>query len=150
MNDCYRPTPVYERNYLNDWKWFRSSRSGNRVGCPVSARSGRSVDRISIKEGFDPFALAIIATVEDPAVIIKILRPSRLAHQSTTPFTALGILFIRNSLNPDQQPLQSGLVLIRLSSLAFAFENSSMWQNLCTHWGLSSHKGPKILILSRD
>ena len=90
--------------------------------------------------------MKIIAVIEEPSVIAKILAhlglpaghlrcaiSASLAVQSvrsilafTPPIPALtipGFLSIRNSLSPNQRRLQSGSVLIRASSLAFAVAN---------------------------
>ena len=42
------------------------------------------------------------------------------------------------------------IISIRTSSLVFAFGNSCICQNLCTHRGNSPHQGPKFLVLVRD
>ena len=46
---------------------------GHYVELFITAKSGSSVYRISIKEWLDPFALKTIVAIEDPAVIAKIL-----------------------------------------------------------------------------
>ncbi len=120
---CYPWQGSNDKN-LNVWNLLQSGHSGNQVNWPDSAKSGSSVYRILKKEW--------------------------VAHKGAASFTAPGILPIRNSLNPNQQPLQSDSVLIRPSSFAFGLGNSQICQNLCTHRRYSPHQGPIIPALGRD
>jgi len=52
--------------------------------------------------------LKIIAAIEDPTVIAKILSHSQLAHPCTAPIPGAAIRSIPNGLIPNRYPLPSG------------------------------------------